>query len=180
MNISGYVEIVRDSRQRTAGVFPLPDVAACVDYAITEAAEAIDARLRARRNGDKRNNGKDMDERAEWGQCGYMIGSALMQRTDWYDYGAGENQLKVSLYLTLSWLANFAVSCDNDEEDSMAALTLAMSYWHTFCEYRQWQPAELLRETCATFEAKHLASKKPFAYPVLSAEEAQRQGEAAT
>ena len=174
MNISGYVEIVRDSRQRTAGVFPLPDVAACVDYAITEAAETIDARLRAQRAGDKRNNGKELDERREWGQAGYMIASALMQATNWYDYGAGENQLKVSLYLTLSWLANFVVSCDNDEDDSMAALALAMSYWHTFCEYRQWDAAELLRETCVAFEAKHLTAWK---YPVLSAEDAQRQGE---
>ena len=50
------VEIVRQSRERTEGVFPLPPTWDSVDYAITEIGETIDAQLRIKRNGDKRNH----------------------------------------------------------------------------------------------------------------------------
>ena len=91
--LADLVEIVRASRERTDSVFPLPDVGSCIDYAITEAGEYLDAILRDKRNGDKRNNSKDHDARKEWGQCGYMICSAIIQtntdhldRFDWEPY----------------------------------------------------------------------------------------------
>jgi len=176
MNISDYVDIVRESRQKIAGVFPLPDVSACIDYAITEAAEAIDARLRAQRNGDKRNNGKQLDERAEWGQCGYMIASAIIQIDTSHVYMhtcfdcADGNIYAVIRSLCTAQDKRFVI-------DTVQHID-AMDKWQAYAQRKGWDAAELLRETCAAFEAKHLASKKPFAYPVLSAEEAQRQGEA--
>lgn len=38
---------------------PLPDGRSCLDYLVTEVAEAVDARLRADRPGDDRSNGKE-------------------------------------------------------------------------------------------------------------------------
>lgn len=174
MNISDYVEIVRESRQRTAGVFPLPDVAACIDYAITEAAEAIDARLRAQRAGDKRNNGKELDERREWGQAGYMIASAIIQIDTSclysYDWDCYVNALDGSVYAVIRALCYIQDDCAGTENPHVDV----MDEWNAYAERNGWQPAELLRETCAAFEAKHLSAWK---YPVLSAKEAQRQGE---
>ena len=155
MNISGYVEIVRDSRQRTAGVFPLPDVAACVDYAITEAAETIDARLRAQRAGDKRNNGKELDERREWGQAGYMIASAIIQidtsHLDRYDWNCYVNALDGSVYSVIRALCSIQDGTAITENPHVDA----MDEWCAYAERNGWQPAELLLETCAAFEAKH-------------------------
>lgn len=73
------VHLVEMSRAITRDVFPLPNFEDCIDYAICESAEYLDARLRIRRTEDKRNHRRTADPRAEWGQCGYMIASALMQ-----------------------------------------------------------------------------------------------------
>ncbi len=148
MKLAGFVGIVAGSRARTAGVFPLPDAPGCVDYAICEAAETLDAILRERRAGDKRNNVKEHDARREWGQCGYMICSGLMQ-TDYplTDYRMAG--IEGTIYDVLQALAIEAMSADTSLVDALAE-------WHGYCQWQEWDADALLRETCAEFERKHL------------------------
>jgi hypothetical protein len=149
MDLSNLVSIVRESRSTTAMVFPLPDVAGCVDYAITEAGETLDAILREKRTGDKRNNVKDSDERKEWGQCGYMIASAMMQIPDC----EMESDCDASdIY------SAFQLLCAFQRWPSKIAWHLAdaLKIWSTFCILNIGIPAELMAETCNAFERKHL------------------------
>ena len=170
------VEIVRASRHNTNGVFPLPDSDSCIDYAITEAGEYLDAVLRERRNGDKRNNDKQHNPRKEWGQCGYMIASAIIQMPyiDSYasdDFEAYESPHNVTLYQVIAFLCSVR---DNDSGRGTPEID-ALDIWHAFAVRCGWNPADLLSETCADFERKHL--RAPSVYPVLSAEQAAAQGE---
>lgn len=173
-NLQELVEIVRASRHNTNGVFPLPDGDSCIDYAITEAGEYLDAVLRERRNGDKRNNDKQHNPRKELGQCGYMIASAIMQSPEFDDYDSGdwiplERPELNSVYTLLILL------CEIREASTGRTEVDALDIWHAFSIHCGWNPADLLRETCADFERKHLRAQ--FLYPVLSAEESAAQGE---
>ena len=149
MDLSQLVSIVRESRNTTAMVFPLPDVDGCVDYAITEAGETLDAILRDKRTGDKRNNVKDSDVRREWGQCGYMIASAMIQIEDcpMMAYAASDH---VTLYFVLSDLCSYRI----DGYTNM--LADALGNWLAVCEDNDWYATELMAETCNAFERKHL------------------------
>ena len=173
-----YVEIVRESRERTNSVFPLPDVDSCIDYAITEAGEYLDAVLREKRDTDKRNRDKAHDARKELGQCGYMIASAIIQIDGvQYDRKVFDHENVYDLFYFLSmyhldglWYPDYDLA-----SEYAATYILALNAYCRLCEANGWNPADLLRETCAAFEAKHL--RQPFSYPVLSAEEAAKQGE---
>ncbi len=148
MNLHGLVSIVQESRDLTALAFPLPDVAGCVDYAITEAGEYLDAILRAKRTGDKRNNVKDSDERREWGQCGYMIASAIMQIPGFpMDGWRGE---KISVYSVTGYLCSYRTS------PALFWLTSSLCDWVDVCTANGWDAADLLIDTCTAFEYKHL------------------------
>ena len=156
--LADLVEIVRASRERTDSVFPLPDVGSCIDYAITEAGEYLDAILRDKRNGDKRNNDKEHDARKEWGQCGYMICSAIIQtntdhldRFDWEPYITAPEG---NVYVVIAGLCDIrtGIASVNSENPHVDAL----DQWNAFTELCGWNPADLLRETCAAFERKHL------------------------
>lgn len=161
------VEIVRQSRERTNDVFPLPDAYSCIDYAITEAGEYLDAILREKRNGDKRNNSKEHDARKELGQSAYMVCSAIIQIENDVDLVSlcQEN----TIYDMLVWLCFFRTG-----DDGVAHVD-ALQVYVNLCMADGYDPVALLRETCAAFEAKHLP--QPFRYPVLSAEDAAQQGE---
>lgn len=149
MDATNLVEIVRESRQRTAGVFPLPDVAGCVDYAITEAGETLDAKLRMERTGDKRNHAKDADMRKEWGQTGYMIASALIQIDD---CPMETPVVGGSIYTVLVALCSFQMS----PTDSVDWILDSLADWYSICDDNNWEATELLSETCVAFERKHL------------------------
>ena len=149
MNLSNLVQIVRESRSMTAMVFPLPDVDGCVDYAITEAGETLDAMLREKRTGDKRNNVKASDVRREWGQCGYMIASAMIQ----IDGCEMESDNSMSyIYSVLELLCAFRMS----PSEIAWHLADALEIWQSFCHVNAWDAAELMAETCNAFERKHL------------------------
>ena len=174
MTLYDLVEIVRESRERTNDVFPLPNVDDCIDFAITEAGEYLDA-LKRENTTYKRNNDKAHNARNEWGQTGYMIASAIIQtdtdhldRLDWEPYvPAAEG----NLYVVIARLCDIRTGLRVDENP----LIDAFDQWNAYAELCGYYPADLLRETCAAFEAKHL--RQPFRYPVLSAEEAAQQGE---
>ena len=147
------VEIVRESRRRTSDVFPLPDIEGCIDYAITEAAEHLDAILRDNRLGDKRNRDKAHDARREWGQCGYMILSALIQMPPEamnISYTGDE-----SVYDMLLWL------CLYQTADDETALPDALQVYVNLCNATGWDDLALMRETCAAFERKHSPETAP-------------------
>ena len=175
-NLKELIEIVRVSRCGTKGVFPLPDSDSCIDYAITEAGEYLDAVLRERRNGDKRNSDKQHNPRKEWGQCGYMIASAIIQNDDASHWDADcwvvEHKPDfVGFYDVMLALCGARMLGDNSGIDELEAL----DSWHAFTVKCGWNPAEMLTETCADFERKHLRAPSP--YSVLSAEQAAAQGE---
>lgn len=157
MNLKLLVDEVQESRARTAGVFPLPDAVDCIDYAITEAAEYLDALLRERRAGDKRNNDKAHDARKELGQCGYMICSAVMQtdtsRLDEIDWESVWFDV-VSIYDVLEYLC----AVQNESTGSDYPELEALDAWHAFAVIFVGNPADLIRETCADFERKHLGA----------------------
>ena len=181
------VDIVRQSRERTAGVFPLPTVDDCIDFAITEAAEYIDA-LKRENAAYKRNNDKAHNARNEWGQTGYMICSAIIQidthhldAADWEPYiESDEGDVYIVIARLCEIQTGYALLVSNTPTVDV------LDQWHAFAVKCGWNPADLLRETCAAFEAKHLPVVrgydfepvgKLFRYPVLSAEEAAKQGE---
>ncbi len=151
------VEIVRESRELTEGVLPLPDVDGCIDYAITESGgEHLDALLRERRTGDKRNNDKAHDARSEWGQTGYMIASAIIQTDtsyldsiDWQPY---ITMVEGNLYVVIARLCDIRVGLSVGDNP----LIDAFDQWHAYALKCGYNPPDLLRETCAAFEAKHL------------------------
>ena len=152
-----YVEIVRDSRERTAGVFPLPTVDDCIDFAITEAAEYIDA-LKRENAAYKRNNDKEHSTRKEWAQCGYMICSAIIQidtshfdDMDWEPYITAKQG---NVYVVISRLCDIrtGLAWMNYENPHVGVL----DDWQAFAVKCGYDPADLLRETCAAFERKHL------------------------
>ena len=149
MDLSNLVQIVRDSRSMTAMVFPLPDVDGCVDYAITEAGETLDAMLREKRTGDKRNNSKQSDVRKEWGQCGYMIASAIIQCNDLLD-SMEAPEFGNDIYGAIVQLCQYRVTEDK------SWIVDAMVSWVDTCESNGWDAAELMVETCNAFERKHL------------------------
>ena len=66
-------------RERTADTFPMPDQLPSLMYADTEFGEMLDAMLRVARPDDKRNNGREHDPVAEFGQLVVMLRTAEMQ-----------------------------------------------------------------------------------------------------
>ena len=154
--LADLVEIVRESRERTDSVFPLPDVDSCIDYAITEAGEYLDAVLREKRDTDKRNRDKAHDARKEWAQTGYMIASAIIQKPtdhldalDWQPYFDATIADFYALVRLMCDIRTNNAESENPEVD-------ALDMWQAQALYSGWNPADLLRETCAAFEAKHL------------------------
>ena len=144
--LADLVEIVRASRERTDSVFPLPTIEDCIDFAITEAAEYIDA-LKRENDTYKRNNDKAHNKRNELGQAAYMVCSAFIQMPPaaiQFSY-AGEE----SIYDMIMWLCLVRT---NDED----SLPDALQVYVNLCMAEGYNPADLLRETCAAFERKHL------------------------
>lgn len=140
------IHLVETSRAVTRDVFPLPNFEDCIDYAICEAAEYLDARLRIRRTEDKRNHRRAADPRAEWGQCGYMIASALMQCEYTLVEPFGWNG---DAYVVIERLAVARINQDADY------VYLAFLSWIDECRAYRWDSRRLLASTCAQFEKKH-------------------------
>ena len=160
MTLKTLVDIVQKSRQRTAAYFPLPDIKSCIDYAITEAAEHLDAVLREERNADKRNNAKEHTPRFEWGQCGYMVASAIIQDMPTDDDADVEEEFwecnaysfNENVYTVLAYMAHIQAGMNQDEFRYVDTL----DKWHAASRSLGYDSAELLRETCAAFESKHI------------------------
>ena len=161
-------ERVKLSRERTAGVFPLPSPLDCIRYAICELAEYDDALLRLERIGDKRNNARQPDPRAELGQAFYMLLSGFVSIAEWasaplmveaerYGYDAAYVYFGV-----LSELADLARNMINEEEVDtvLYSYTSAWEGMLIICQCHGWDVAALVDDACATFEAKHAAARQ--------------------
>lgn len=150
------IETAKESRRRTAEYFPLPDVDACIDYAITEAAEYLDAYLRAHRAGDKRRQDKDHSMVKEWGQCGYMLASAAIQTNLESvvlfpsDYELFYLDKSATVYELLK------VMCDVRQTHSCRPLE-SLDLWACFAmQTLHVDPVVLMKDTCWYFENKFM------------------------
>jgi hypothetical protein len=167
------IEMVRESRQRTAAHLPLPDAGACIDYAITEsgeylkaltqayideaiisATEYLDAYLRAHRKGDKRRQDKEHSMVKEWGQCGYMLASAAIQMDSLSkdeDYSLWCSNNKVTVYDVLRRI------CLEPLPQQMGNLLDSLDMWACFAmQTLHIDPLALMAETCQYFENKFM------------------------
>ena len=72
----GWQADIAQARDSVKGFFDTPPLRECIEYAITEAGELLDADLRLRRPGDDRTRPRD-DVGKEIGQIVFMVGSAL-------------------------------------------------------------------------------------------------------
>ena len=162
-------ERVKLSRKRTANVFPLPSPLDCIRYSLCELCEYDDAMLRLERIGDKRNNDRQPDPRAELGQALYMLLSAAVQ---WGIKPKGSyrlsEQTRLHLYSSaLTWLTSFTLSPTSAHlvPPFSAARRVALGVpvsgaYNVLCALATlhgWDLDELIEDTCAAFEAKHAA-----------------------
>lgn len=157
------------SRKRTEGsALTLPDPYTCARYGLTEGAECDDANLRLDRTGDFRNNARNDDPRKEWGQCGYMILSALIQLPNAQHIYAKVGDRLHTLYeleprpmrwyaSTMNCLAQYLIEHVTLHPFAVSGQSLcwAFMYWAQYATLRGWEPAKLIDETCTAFEAKH-------------------------
>lgn len=155
------IDRVRASRRRLAGSpFNLPDPQRCARYAITEGAETDDEFLRAEYD-DVRNNDRERDACAEWGQTGYMILSALMQVQyieDIFNRPCTQTDPLWMYGAMTGCLANYVqeVAVGHPFARSGQSLCWAWMYWLRYAELRGWDAGDLIDETCAAFERKHV------------------------
>ena len=164
-------ERVKLSRKRTASTFPLPSPLDCIRYALCELCEYEDAMLRLERIGDKRNNDRQPDPRAELGQALYMLLSAAVQ---WgikpKRYDPLSQQSRLHLYSSaLYWLAGFTLSPVSEHLAARQALDNARraalegsvsGAYNVLCALATvhgWDVDAMIDDTCAAFEAKHAA-----------------------
>jgi hypothetical protein len=157
---------VKLSRERLQGVFPYPDAVRCIRYAITELAEYDDALLRLEYTGDKRNHDKQPDPRKELGQAMYMLLSALGYSAQWMD-GRLADEVEPYEYdpayvyfATVENLCQVARDIINDEEIDILLHNCAQAWEGTLilCMCHRWDAAQLVEDTCADFERKHLGA----------------------
>ncbi len=157
---------VKESRKRTAATFPLPSPLDCIRYAICELAEYDDAMLRLERIGDKRNNERQPDPRAELGQAIYMLLSAAVQWKTQPEPYSLMPQPRLHLYSSsLSWLIGFTASPVNlmltpplARNNRIATGWKVSGTYAALCSLAAchgWDVDTLIDDTCAAFEAKH-------------------------
>jgi hypothetical protein len=168
-------ERVKLSRERTAGVFPFPNVLDCIRFAICEIAEYDDALLRAERTGDKRNNDKAHDPRGELGQALYMLLSAYVQWDEspdgyYFHPGKGEEWMVKTFYFgsmqELAKLADYVIALTDpivpahereNFDSTLGQADEAYNNIYSLAMFHGWPVDALIDDTCAKFEAKHAA-----------------------
>lgn len=159
--------IVFRSRERLHGYFPWPEtLVANTEYAVTEAAEYLDALIRLRRVTDKRNRNKDHDPLKELGQCGYMIASGLLRTGVPAESTILLTQIRApqshmhaysTLLYGLACVIKASYPPDNAETEATKHLLYCWGYW---CYLVRWHrnttAAELLLDAAKGFEDKHI------------------------
>ncbi|MFN8469589.1 MAG: hypothetical protein U0X20_28805 [Caldilineaceae bacterium] len=157
---------VEEAWRHLAGTaFLQPPAVDAARYALMEGAETDDANMRQERATDARNNDRNMDPRAEWGQAGFMLLTSILQVR-----AASGGQVVADNYPAFkqapAWLYGAFMGCLANYVQEHAAnhpfaksgqsLAFAWLYWRQYAEAREWHAADLIEETCRTFEAKHV------------------------
>ena len=151
-------DVVRKSREKTNPYYPMPNVEKSFRFAFTECGEFEDALLREDQT-FARNNNRDRDARAEYGQVGYMIATAVFQLVDDpscsydgmnYTYRMGKTVTRDES--DMYDVAKYLVSAIRRHQFAHETLTL----WARSCYNYGYDPMELLKETCAAVEAKRI------------------------
>lgn len=155
------LERVGSSRMMLDGKFPYPSAVDCMRYAVQELAEFDDAMMRQEQPTHKRNNGKEHDPRKELGQAGYMILSAMIKVEGCSTYLESEIQEKDRLYGAIIGELGEALSEGQINLYVVNSLDWALAYWKELCTLHGWDVAELIEDTCADFERKHLSPVGP-------------------
>ncbi len=160
MNI---ISRTRYSRNCTNDTFPLPSVADCLWYAITEAGEVVDAILRAKQPEHLRNNVRNVDPRSESGQALYMLCSAWIQlrREDMFteSYIHPINNFEV-LFIDAVHEILLALESAIKGDTNGLELCSAIESWCYLCAAAGWDPDQLIDETCQDFERKHCVTRE--------------------
>lgn len=152
------------------GVLPYPDEIGCIIHCTGEATEYRDARRRVEHPEEKRNNGKQHDPRKELGQCAYMLLSGLLYRSEWIEgdlfYPPEESDAVETEYIYFCLLQSISdlalVILDDLEIDTvLREYRFAWEGIALLAKYHGWDVAELIEDTCADFERKHLEPVGP-------------------
>lgn len=160
------LERVGSSRMMLDGKFPYPSAVDCMRYAIQEMAEMDDAMMRQEQPEHKRNNGREHDPRKELGQAGFMLLSAALYLENTYPTDDKEVDAHVS---TVELWANCIDSACMAVKDfslnlvsyASVDISYALAYWKHIASSHGWDVAELIEDTCADFERKHLEPVGP-------------------
>jgi hypothetical protein len=163
-------ERVQLSRQRTADVFPFPELRPDIDYTICEfAGEYRDALLREERSGDKRNTARDHNPRSELGDSFYMLLSACIKAEhkpvchpvpDW-NRRRRCNEILRSLTRAADEAARLdgeTTSHDDAYDGVCRHMDEAYSNMITLVHSHGWDVDHLVDETCTRFEQKHMVA----------------------
>lgn len=175
-SVDHLIRVVAEHRREMDGARPYPPTGDCILFAVTEAAEVIDAVLRLEPR-YLRNNARQVSAAAEAGDLGYMIASAIDQIDRRQHLPVARAAVHTGQILDRLIYALIAI----DRGQTGAARTeliAAMAAWQDLCRREGYgSPADIMQETCDRMTAKW----RPAAarYPVLSAEEAAAQGEGA-
>ena len=162
------IRTVAEHRQQIGAARPYPPAGDCVLFAITEAAELIDALLR-QESRYLRNNARQISPADEAGDLGYMIASAIDQIDRRVDM-----PLSSAAVLTgqiLDRLVYGLISIDRgDPRHGRRELLGALETWQELCRREGYgDPDNVIAETCQRITAKW--APPPPRYPVLSAED---------
>jgi hypothetical protein len=150
---------IAQERAALAHCYPLPSPVDCIRYALTELGEYEDAILRNERQSDKRNNGRERDWQAELGQCGEMIGCALIpfQRT-------GDIHLtRYPAQTRAAAVGNLAIALGIELADGSNYHTLFVTFdcWLGLCAYHQLDPLLLLARRYDQVRERHCQEVQP-------------------
>lgn len=156
------IDVVRESRMKTNPYYPMPDIEKSFRFAFTECGEFEDALLR-KEPGFVRNNSKEVNARAEYGQVGYMIATAMFQLVDdpEHSYDNMDYTRRIhyvtrpndeDVYDVVVFLIN-AIRREEYAHDTLSA-------WANSCYGYGCDPMELLIETCKAVEEKRIPAKE--------------------
>ena len=167
------IRLVAEHREQIGDARPYPPAGDCVLFAVTEAAELVDAVLRQEPR-YLRNNAKQVDPAAEAGDLGYMIASAIDQIDRRVDMPT--SRAAVLTGQILDRLVYAVISIDRgDHSHGRRELLGALETWQELCRREGYgDPEAVIAETCQRITAKWQPAAPR--YPVLSAEEAAARG----
>lgn len=158
-SIDYLIRTVAEHRQQIGDGRPYPPAGDCTLFAVTEAAELIDALLRQEPR-YLRNNAKQLTPAHEAGDLGYMIASAI----DQIDRGQHFDMTRAAVFTgsqIMDRLAYALMAIDRGQHlHARRELIGALEAWQELCRREGYgSPADILTETCDRITAKYAPPK---------------------